>query len=277
VINKRQVSGINILWHNFQLTPSVVNPFVKPKLIIPDSEFSTDWTTMGRISGAINTLNVIPDAVNLQLRNANIKVPYIPNNIAQPILPINQRDFQTGQYEGMGIVSGATFYATAMVGEIFSSLAATSTVVETEIESEIVLTEDLTEDTVDTDVASMAKSWQGKGAYPGVDDWTNTTIKQGTKVWGGAPGQSNFYTTEEVMQEVGTDATKLNQGLQVGKGSYPQFRPGMTQYEVTQNIPAGYSQALANPQFGQGGFGQYYINDYENVLNPILSRIMTNK
>lgn len=94
---------------------------------------------------------------------------------------------------------------------------------------------------------------------------------------GGAPGQSNFYTTEEVMQAVGNDATKLNQGLQVGKGNYPQFRPGMTQYEVTQDITAGYSKALANPQYGQGGFDQYFINDYDKFLNPILSRIMTNK
>lgn len=77
------------------------------------------------------------------------------------------------------------------------------------------------------DAASMAKKWQGSGAYQGVDDWSNITIKKGTKVCGGAPGQSNFYTTEEVMKAVGNDATKLNQGLQVGKGSHLQFRPGM--------------------------------------------------
>ena len=119
--------------------------------------------------------------------------------------------------------------------------------------------------------------WQGSGAYPGVDDWTTVTIKKGTKVWGGAPGQSNFYTTDEVMKLVGNDATKLNQGLQIGKGTYPQFRPGMTQYEVTQDITVGYSKALANPQYGSGGFGQYFINGYETVLKPIESTIMQNK
>lgn len=79
------------------------------------------------------------------------------------------------------------------------------------------------------------------------------------------------------MQAVGSDATKLNQGLQVGKGNYAQFRPGMTQYEVTQDITVGYSKALANPQYGAGGFDQYYLSNYENVLNPIKSTVMTNK
>lgn len=127
------------------------------------------------------------------------------------------------------------------------------------------------------DVAAMARKWQGSGAYPGIDHWTNITIKKGTKIWSGAPGQSNFYTTEGVMNSVGTDATKLNAGLQVGKGAYPQFRPGMTEYEVTQDITVGYSKALANPQYGSGGFDQYYINNFGDVLKPIQSRIMTNR
>ncbi len=127
------------------------------------------------------------------------------------------------------------------------------------------------------DEAAMARNWQGRGSYSGVDDWSNITIGKGTKIWGGAPGQSNFYTTEEAMQIVGNDATKLNQGLQIGKGNYPQFRPGMTQYEVTQDITVGYSRALANPQYGAGGLDQYYISNYENVLSPIKSIIMTNR
>ena len=52
-----------------------------------------------------------------------------------------------------------------------------------------------------------ARSWQGKGDYPGVDNWSDTTLKKGTTVWGGAPGQSNFYTTNGVMKNVKTDAT----------------------------------------------------------------------
>ena len=122
----------------------------------------------------------------------------------------------------------------------------------------------------------MAKEWQGSGDYPGVDDWQNITIKKGTRVWGGTPGQSNFYTTEEVMNKVGNDATVLNQGLQVTKGNYPHFRAGMIQYEVTQNITVGYAKALANPQYGIGGFDQYFILNYKNVLTPTKTIKMIN-
>ncbi len=136
----------------------------------------------------------------------------------------------------------------------------------------------LTKEVVATvDAASMARKWQGTVDYPGIDDWTNITIKKGTKVWGGAPGQSNFYTTEEMMQLVGNDATKLNQGLQIGKGSYSHYRPGMTQYEVTQDIIVGSSKALANPQYGPGGFAQYFIPNFNEALKPIQSIIMTNR
>lgn len=51
----------------------------------------------------------------------------------------------------------------------------------------------------------------------------------------------------------------------------------MTEYEVIQDIIVGYSRALANPQHGPGGFEHYFIPDYDNVLKPIRSIIMTNR
>jgi RHS repeat-associated protein len=127
------------------------------------------------------------------------------------------------------------------------------------------------------DPASLARDWQGKGGYSGVDDWSNIQLKKGEVVWGGEPGQSNFYTTDSVMNTVGNDATQVYNGLQVGKGNYPQFRPGMTQFEVTQDIIVGYSKALANPQFGIGGFDQFFITNYESVLKPVMTKMMQNR
>ena len=121
-----------------------------------------------------------------------------------------------------------------------------------------------------------ARNWQGKGDYPGVDNWKDTTLKKGTAVWGGAPGQSNFYTTNGSMKSVNTNATKLYDGLQVGKGAYPEFRPGMTKYIVNQDISVATSKALANPMHGNGGFDQYYIQNFENVLEPVKTLLMTN-
>lgn len=55
------------------------------------------------------------------------------------------------------------------------------------------------------------------------------------------------------MNLVGKDATKLYEGLQVGKNGYSQYRGFMTQYIVKEDITVAYSKALANPQYGAGG------------------------
>jgi len=39
----------------------------------------------------------------------------------------------------------------------------------------------------------------------------------------------------------------------------------------------GYSKALANPQYGSGGFDQYGISDYQNVLDQKLTLLMSNR
>ena len=129
------------------------------------------------------------------------------------------------------------------------------------------------------DPASMAARAQGNARYPGVDNWVNVTLPKGSYVWGGSPNPSNFYTTNSVMNLVGNDATRLGIGLQITRGRYPTFRAGMTMYQVNTSITVGYSHALANTQYGIGGFPQYYIPNtysYQNVLQPILTRLMTN-
>lgn len=125
--------------------------------------------------------------------------------------------------------------------------------------------------------AALARRWQGTGDYPGIDNWSNVTLKKGTAVWGGSPGQSNFYVPDAVMNTVGTDATRLYQGIQVGKGIYPTYRTGMTKYEVINDTTVGYAKTLANPKHGSGGFDQYFIDQYQDVLKPIVTRIMTNR
>lgn len=131
--------------------------------------------------------------------------------------------------------------------------------------------------TTKCDPATLARKWQGSGRYPGVDNWENIILKKGEKVWGGAPGQSNFYTTGETIKLAGNDATKIFEGLQVDKGDFLQYRPGMTQYEVTEDIVAGYSRAIANGQHGDGGFAQLFIEEYASVLKPIKSMPLVNR
>ena len=50
----------------------------------------------------------------------------------------------------------------------------------------------------------------------------------------------------------------------------------MTKYIIKQDISVATSKALANPMHGSGGFDQYYIQNYETVLKPVKTLLMTN-
>ena len=97
--------------------------------------------------------------------------------------------------------------------------------------------------------ASMAKMWQGNDLYPGIDDWKNIVLKKGTKIWGGAPGQSNFLLKR--LFTVNHDASKTIQRSQVSKGKYPLYRPGMTQYGGERYYSRVFKSAR-NTQHGPG-------------------------
>jgi len=130
-----------------------------------------------------------------------------------------------------------------------------------------------------TTPSAFARSQQGSGAYPGVDRFRDITLKKGTTIFGGAPGQSNFYTTASGVGRANGSSSSLFQGLQVGKApahipAHPitgKYRPGVTAYEVTQDLPAAFGRTLNNPQFGRGGFPQIVIENYQDYLRPIYS------
>ena len=133
------------------------------------------------------------------------------------------------------------------------------------------------EGTMPGSVSAEAQSWQGKGAYYGVDIYDDVTIPAGTIVYGGAPGQSSYYTPQDTMDNFGDDSKAIFQALQVGayKGTY---RPGMTAYLVKEDIIVAQGTTLANPQFGSGGAQQYYIPEdvYKNDLEPQSTVILKN-
>ncbi len=79
------------------------------------------------------------------------------------------------------------------------------------------------------EVVRLTRSAQGSDRYPGIDDWTYIILPKGTKIWGGTPGQSNFYTNEKTLQIAGNDAKKIFEGLQVGKTKeFPHYRQFIT-------------------------------------------------
>jgi uncharacterized protein RhaS with RHS repeats len=118
-----------------------------------------------------------------------------------------------------------------------------------------------------------AKDFQGKGDYLGIDEWVSTTLKKGTVVYGGIPGQSEFYLSEESFSKAGNSKQKLWESAQVKPHSTYGYRSQIQAYELLDDIEVETSIAKANAFYGSGGARQYYIEDFQKKLKPIGSPI----
>lgn len=125
----------------------------------------------------------------------------------------------------------------------------------------------------------QASAWQGTKKYPGIDKYWDIKLKKGTRVYGGVPNPSGYFTTLSAIKRAGGSSSRLSQGLQIRPStSFKQFhpitgkyRPGVTVYEVTEDIEAAMAHALANPQYGAGRFPQLYIPEFETKLRELWS------
>jgi hypothetical protein len=119
---------------------------------------------------------------------------------------------------------------------------------------------------VDDNLLNTVKGWQGSGSYPGVDNWTIVEIPAGTKVYGGLPGQSEFYSVEKSLLDVNYNKADYWDGLQVSPHPQFGFRPKVGEYTTNQTIKVAISKTLANPQHGTGGAWQVFVNDFSDNL-----------
>ena len=136
--------------------------------------------------------------------------------------------------------------------------------------------------------ADTAKHWQGNRSYPGVDQYENIDLTKGQEIYvmevGPNDAHSGYATTVDAVRQSGYNAKTLSEGLQV-KPFYDKtaeqlsndalYRPNVTKYVVnTDKLPAGFSpQTLANPQYGAGGMPQYYIKNFDKLVeNGLLVR-----
>ena len=130
----------------------------------------------------------------------------------------------------------------------------------------------------ETTPSNIARGWQGKGNYPGVDVFKDITLKKGTIIYGGVPGQTEFYTTASALKRSGGSAESLFKGLQVAASDPKYFhsvtglyRSGVTAYEVLDDVPAAFGRTLANPNHGPGSLPQIFIENYRDILKPLYS------
>jgi hypothetical protein len=120
---------------------------------------------------------------------------------------------------------------------------------------------------VDTTLLNAVKGWQGQGDYPGVDEWATAKIPGNFDLYGGLPGQSEYYTISQTIANADTIIVGYWESLQVK--AHPQFgyRSMVGVFDIIyDSIVVAISKALANPQYGEGGAWQIYVGNFNEVL-----------
>ena len=115
--------------------------------------------------------------------------------------------------------------------------------------------------------SEIARTWQGIGKYPGIDDYVDITVEKGTVLYRGEPNGTEYFTTLDAIEQSGRDATKLFEGLQVEKNPIHGYRGEMQGYIFNEDVASAYGITNANPQFGKGGLPQYYIPDVQDLID----------
>ncbi|WPD75987.1 VENN motif pre-toxin domain-containing protein [Dickeya fangzhongdai] len=114
----------------------------------------------------------------------------------------------------------------------------------------------------------IAKSDQIQWGYA-ADEWGTVTLPSDSKVYGGIPGQSSYYTSWDTLLDAGFSRESIFKSLQVLPHPEFGYRPQMGVYEVVNDITIPSGQVMANPLLGPGGGTQYFIKDYGNQLKLI--------
>ena len=158
----------------------------------------------------------------------------------------------------------ASFFAEPFMGSLFEfSFEGTGAVAEGRAATIVDCMAEVGGGTIQTP-AGLARSWQGKGNYPGVDSWRNITLNEGTLVVGGLPGQTEYYSTMKSLERINFVKDDFWMGLQVKPHDIFGYRQDIGVFRVSYDTPAAFGTTYANPQFGGGGLPQLFVPDYSS-------------
>ncbi len=116
----------------------------------------------------------------------------------------------------------------------------------------------------------IARSMQGTPKYPGIDRFKDITLKKGTILYAGFPGQGAFYTTAGALRHAGASASQLFGGLQIAVHESKSPRTRAAAYEVMEDTQAAFALALANPKYGDGWLPQVVVPSYKTTLRFLI-------
>lgn len=128
----------------------------------------------------------------------------------------------------------------------------------------------------DTTLLNTVESWQGVGDYPGVDNWAIATIPAGIDLYGGLPGQSEYYTIEQTLIDADTMQVPYWESLQVKEHPEFGYRPFVGVFDLNKMVTVAIARTLANPQYGNGGAWQIYVEDFATDLTILDTVILQN-
>ncbi len=114
--------------------------------------------------------------------------------------------------------------------------------------------------------SKTARGLQGTAKYPGIDRFRDISLKKGTVIFGGYPGQSAFYTTASALRRSGNSASALFDGLQVLRHRNLGYRTRFAAYEVLEDTPAAFGLAIANVDNGAGWLPQVVVPSFQTTL-----------
>ena len=120
---------------------------------------------------------------------------------------------------------------------------------------------------VHPDILAAQQDQINSGYNP--DLWAMTTVPKGSLVYGGLPGQSAYYTTEQTLLDGSFDSATIFDSLQVAPHPEFGYRPEMGVYQVLEDAQVPTGQALANSQIGTGGAQQYFFGNYGQQLQLV--------
>lgn len=121
----------------------------------------------------------------------------------------------------------------------------------------------------DTSLLNEVRSWQGKGDYPGVDNWATGKVANNFDLLGGLPGQSAYYSVAQTLERADTIKRRYWKSLQVKKNKEHGYRPMVGIFRAQDSIVVAISKTLSNREYGKGGAWQLYVKNYATELMPM--------
>ena len=114
--------------------------------------------------------------------------------------------------------------------------------------------------------SQLARSWQGGGRYPGIDDWKSQTYQKGDILYRGELNGTEFFTTREAIEAVGANKEALFEGLQVEPHPTLGYRSEKQGYQFKEGIEGAESLCIANTDYGAGGLVQEFVPDANALI-----------